>query len=186
MYDTSEFRKGLKIELDGQPYIIVDFQHVSPGKGSAFTRTKMKNMLTNNTIERTFKSGDKVGVPDIVEKKMQYMYSDSEGYHFMDTSNYEQIALNEEQVGDRKLYFQEGINVDVLFYNDRAISVDTPNFVVLTIVRTDPGIRGDTVTGGTKPATLETGAVVQVPFHLNEGDKIKVDTRDNRYVERMS
>ena len=185
MYDTSEFRKGLKIELDGQPYIIVDFQHVSPGKGSAFTRTKMKNLLTTNTIERTFKSNEKVGVPDIVEKKMQYMYNDSEGFHFMDTTNYDQIALNEEQVGDRKFYLQEGINVSVLFYNERAISVDTPNFVVLTITRTDPGIRGDTVTGGTKPATLETGAVVQVPFHLNEGDKIKVDTRDNRYVERM-
>src|SRR3989344_6434914 len=185
MYDTSEFRKGLKIELDGQPYIIVDFQHVSPGKGSAFTRTKMKNLLTTNTIERTFKSNEKVGVPDIVEKKMQYMYNDSEGFHFMDTTNYDQIALNEEQVGDRKLYLQDGINVSILFYNERAISVDTPNFVVLTITRTDPGIRGDTVTGGTKPATLETGAVVQVPFHLNEGDKIKVDTRDNRYVERM-
>ena len=185
MYDTSEFRKGLKIELDGQPYIIVDFQHVSPGKGSAFTRTKIKNLLTTNTIERTFKSNEKVGVPDIVEKKMQYMYNDSEGFHFMDTTNYDQIALNEEQVGDRKFYLQEGINVSVLFYNERAISVDTPNFVVLTITRTDPGIRGDTVTGGTKPATLETGAVVQVPFHLNEGDKIKVDTRDNRYVERM-
>jgi elongation factor P len=186
MYDTSEFRKGLKIELDGSPYIIVDFQHVSPGKGSAFTRTKMKNLLTTNTIERTFKSGDKVGIPDLVEKKMQFMYADGEGFHFMDTTNYEQIALNDEQVGDRKFYFQEGINVSILFYNDRAITVDTPNFVILTITRTDPGIRGDTVTGGTKPATLETGAVVQVPLHLNEGDKIKVDTRDNRYVERAS
>lgn len=185
MYDTSEFRKGLKIEIDGSPFIIVDFQHVSPGKGSAFTRTKMKNLLTNNTIERTFKSGDKVDVPDLAEKKMQYMYSDSEGIHFMDTTNYEQIALNEDQVGDRKLYLQEGITVSILFYNERAISVETPNFVILTIVKTDPGIRGDTVTGGTKPATLETGNVVQVPFHLNEGDKIKVDTRDNRYVERM-
>lgn len=184
MYDTSEFRKGLKIEIENHPYIIVDFQHVSPGKGSAFTRTKMKSLLTQNTVERTFKSGDKVDVPDLVEKKMQFMYMDGEGFHFMDNTSYEQIALNETQIGDRKNYMQEGITVSLLFYNDRPIIVEVPNFVVLKITKTEPGIRGDTVSGGGKPATLETGAVVQVPMHLNEGDKVKVDTRDNRYVEK--
>lgn len=184
MYDTSQFRKGLKIELENQPYIIVDSQFVSPGKGSAFVRTKLKNLLTNNTVEKTFKSGEKVAIPDLVEKKMQYMYSDSEGYHVMDLDTYDQISLTENQVGDRKNYMQEGINLSVMFFNGNAIAVDTPNFVVLKIVETEPGIRGDTASGGSKPAKLETGAVVQVPFHLSEGDKIKVDTRDNSYVER--
>lgn len=186
MYETGDFRKGLKIEFEGSPYVITDFQHVSPGKGAAFTRTKMKNLLTNNTIERNIRSGDKVGVPNIEERQFQYMYADNEGYHMMDQKNFEQIALNEENVGDRKNYFQEGANISVLFYNDKPIAVDVPTFVVLTITETQPGLRGDTVSGGGKPATLETGAVVQVPLHLNEGDKIKVDTRDNSYVEKVS
>jgi elongation factor P len=186
MYETGDFRKGLKILFEESPYIIVDFQHVSPGKGAAFTRTKMKNLLTQSTIERNIRSGEKVGVPDIEEKQYQYMYADGEGYHMMDQKNYEQIFLTEENVGDRKNYFQEGCNVSVLFYNGRPIAVDVPNFVELVITKTDPGLRGDTVSGGSKPATLETGAVVQIPLHLNEGDKIKVDTRDNRYVEKVN
>jgi len=185
MYDTSEFRKGLKIEFEGQPYIITDFQHISPGKGAAFTRTKMKNLLTQNTIERNIRSGEKVGVPDIEERQYQFMYSDNDGFHLMDQKNYEQIQLNEQEVGDAKNYFQEGANISVLFYKGKPISVEPPTFVILTIVETQPGIRGDTVSGGDKPAKLETGAVVQVPLHLNEGDKIKVDTRDNKYVEKV-
>lgn len=185
-YETSQFRKGLKIEVEGQPFVIVDFQHVNPGKGAAFTRTKMKNLLTNNTLERNFRSGDKVDIPDLDERTTQYMYSDGEGHHFMDNKNYEQFCLNDEQVGDRKLYFQEGSSVTILFYNGRTLTVDVPNHVILKIARTDPGLRGDTVTGGSKPATLETGAVVQVPLHLNEGDRIKVDTRDNSYIERVT
>lgn len=185
-YETAQFRKGLKIEVEGSPYIIVDFQHVNPGKGAAFTRTKMKNLLTNNTLERNFRSGDKVDAPDMEDHQTNYMYSDGEGHHFMDNKNYEQFCLSDEQVGDRKLYLQEGITVSILFYNGRPITVEVPFHVVLKIARTDPGIRGDTVTGGTKPATLETGAVVQVPFHLNEGDKVKVDTRDNTYIERVT
>ena len=168
MYDTGEFRKGLKIELEGQPYIIVDFQHVSPGKGNAFTRTKLKNLMTGSGLEKTFKSGDKVKVPDIEEKKMQYMYSDNEGFHLMDNKSYDQICLSETQVGDRKNYLQEGINLSVLFFNEKPITIEVPNFVVLTITRTDPGVRGDTVSGGGKPATLETGLTVQIPLHLNE------------------
>lgn len=186
MYETGDFRKGLKIEFEGSPYVITDFQHVSPGKGAAFTRTKMKSLLTSNTIERNIRSGEKVGVPNIEEKQYQYMYSDNEGFHMMDQKSYEQIALSEEQVGDRKNYFQEGANISVLFYNDKPITVDVPTFVVLTITETQPGIRGDTVSGGGKPATLETGAVVQVPMHLNEGDKIKIDTRDDSYVEKVT
>ena len=186
MYETGDFRKGLKIEFEGTPWVIVDFQHVSPGKGAAFTRTKMKNLLTGNSIERNIRSGEKVGVPNIEEKQYQYMYSDNEGYHLMDQKNFEQIALSDAQVGDQKNYFQEGANISVLFYNERPITVEVPTFVTLTIVDTQPGIRGDTVSGGGKPAKLETGAVVTVPMHLNEGDKIKIDTRDNSYIEKVT
>ncbi len=184
MYSTNQFRKGLKIELDGQPYIMIDFQHVSPGKGSAFTRTKLKNLITNNTLDRTFKNNEKIRVPDIEEKTMQYMYTDGNAYHVMDVKTYDQLELTAKQVGDRKNYLQEGINLSILFFNGSAISVETPNFVVLTVTKTEPGIRGDTASGGSKPATLETGAVLQVPFHINEGEKIKVDTRDGSYVEK--
>lgn len=186
MYETGDFRKGLKIEFEGTPWVIVDFQHVSPGKGAAFTRTKMKNLLTGNSIERNIRSGEKVGVPNIEEKQYQYMYSDNEGYHLMDQKNFEQIALSDAQVGEQKNYFQEGANISVLFYNERPITVEVPTFVTLTIVDTQPGIRGDTVSGGGKPAKLETGAVVTVPMHLNEGDKIKIDTRDNSYIEKVT
>ncbi len=184
--DTSQIKKNLKIEFDGQPYVVVDFQHVSPGKGAAFTRTKMKNLLTQSITEKNFRSGEKLGTPDIEEKQMQFMYKDNEGFHLMDQKDYEQIALSQEQMGDQAYFLQEGINVSVLFYNGRPITIEVPNFVVLTITRTDPGIRGDTVSGGGKPATLETGLTLQVPLHLNEGDKIKVDTRDSSYVEKVN
>ncbi len=186
MYETGDFRKGLKIEFEGQPYIIVDFQHISPGKGAAFTRTKMKNLLTQNTIERNIRSGEKVDIPDMEERHYQYMYADNDGYHLMDQKNYEQIQLSDSEVGDRKNYFQEGAQISVLFYKGKPITVEVPTFVVLTITETQPGIRGDTVSGGGKPATLETGAVVTVPMHLSEGDKIKVDTRDNSYIEKVN
>jgi elongation factor P len=185
MYETGDFRKGLKIEFEGQPYVITDFQHISPGKGAAFTRTKMKNLITQNTIERNIRSGEKVDVPDIEQRQYQYMYSDGDGHHLMEQKTYEQIQLSDAEVGDAKNYFQEGSQIDVLFYKGKPITVEPPTFVVLTIVETQPGIRGDTVSGGDKPAKLETGAVVQVPLHLNEGDKIKVDTRDNKYVEKV-
>lgn len=186
MYETGDFRKGLKIEFEGSPYVITDFQHISPGKGAAFTRTKMKNLLTQNTIERNIRSGEKVGVPDMEERQYQYMYADNDGFHLMDQKNYEQIQLSEKEVGDRKNYFQEGAQISVLFYKGKPITVEVPTFVVLTITETQPGIRGDTVSGGGKPATLETGAVVTVPMHLNEGDKIKIDTRDDTYIEKVT
>ena len=186
MYVTNQFRKGLKIELDGVPYLIVDFQHVSPGKGGAFTRTKLKNMLNQNQIERTFKSGDKVDKANTEEREMQFLYKDGEGYNFMNTANYEQVALQESQLGDSKGYLTEGLKIAVTYFNERPIGIDLPNFIEAKIVKTEPGIRGNTVSGGSKPAEIEAGAVVNVPLHLSEGDLIRVDTRDGTYVEKVN
>jgi elongation factor P len=186
MYATNQFRKGLKIEIEGVPFEIVDFQHVSPGKGSAFTRTKLKNMLNQNVIERTITSGDKLEGANTEEKEMQFLYRDAEGYHFMNNANYDQVAMSEEQLGTGKDFLQENLVIKVMYFNERPIGVELPTFVVLKIVQTDPSFRGDTVTGGSKPAKLETGAMIQVPFHLKEGDLIKVDTRDYKYVEKAN
>lgn len=186
MYATNQFRKGLKVEIEGIPYEIVDFQHVSPGKGRAFTRTKLKNMLNQNVIERTITSGDKLDRANTEEKEMQFLYKDAAGYHFMNQANYDQVALNEEQIGAEKGFLQENLVIKVMYFNERPIAVELPTFVVLKIVQTEPSFRGDTVTGGSKPAVLETGATVAVPFHLKEGDLIKVDTRDRSYVEKAN
>ncbi len=186
MYATNQFRKGLKVELDGVPFEIVDFQHVSPGKGRAFTRTKLKNMLNQNVIERTITSGDKLDQANMEQKEMQFLYRDAEGFHFMNQANYEQVVLFEEQLGLGKNFLTENLVIRVMYFNERPIGVELPTFVVLKIVETDPAFKGDTVTGGTKPAKLETGASVGVPFHLKEGDLIKVDTRDASYVEKAS
>ena len=185
MYSTSEFKKGLKIEIDGTPFMIADFQHVKPGKGGAFVRTKLKNLLTGRVIDQTFRSGEKVEKPDIVEKEMQYLYKDADSYCLMDNETYEQIMLTEEQVGDAILYLKENMNLQVLFFNQQAVAVDLPNFVELEVAQTEPGVRGDTASGGTKPATLESGAVIQVPLFINEGDRLKVDTRTGTYIERL-
>jgi len=186
MYATNQFRKGLKVEIEGIPYEIVDFQHVSPGKGRAFTRTKLKNMLNQNVIERTITSGDKLERANTEEKEMQFLYRDAAGYHFMNQANYEQVSLTEEILGTGKDFLQENLVIKVMYFNERPIGIELPTFVVLKIVQTDPSFRGDTVTGGSKPAKLETGATVNVPFHLKEGDLIKVDTRDSSYVEKAS
>lgn len=185
MYGTNQFRNGLKIEIDNEPFVIVDFQHVKPGKGGAFVRTKLKSLMTGNVLERTFRSGEKVGKPQLEEKEMQYLYSSDNQYHFMDMETYEQLFLTEEQLGTNKNYLQENIVVKVLFYNGQPIGLDVPIFVELRIVETDPGVRGDTASGGTKPAKLETGATVQVPLFLNIDDVIKVDTRTGTYIERV-
>ena len=182
---TTEFRNGLKIELDGEPYIIVDFQHVKPGKGGAFVRTKMKSLRSGNVIDRTFRAGEKVDTPDLEEKKMQYLYAADKDRVFMDTSNYEQIQLNETQLGDNINYLKENMEIKVLYYKGQPINIDIPMFVELAIARTEPGVRGDTASGGSKPATLETGAVIKVPFYLNEGDVVKVDTRTGTFIERV-
>jgi len=186
MYATNQFRKGLKIEIDGIPYEIVDFQHVSPGKGRAFTRTKVRNMLNQNVTEKTITSGDKVDRANTEDKEMQYLYRDAEGFHFMNQANYDQVALSEENLGDAKDFLQENLVINVLYYNERPIGVTLPTFVALKVVETDPAFKGDTVTGGTKPAKLETGAVIQVPFHIKEGDVLKVDTRDYSYSEKVN
>jgi elongation factor P len=186
MFATNQFRKGLKVEIDNVPYEIVDFQHVSPGKGRAFTRTKLKNMINGNMLERTITSGDKLDGANTEQKEMQYLFRDAEGFHFMNQADYDQVALSEELLGDAKGFLQEHLVIQVMYYNERPIGVELPVFVALKIVETDPAFKGDTVTGGTKPAKLETGAVVQVPFHIKEGDVIKVDTRTSDYVEKVN
>lgn len=186
MYATNQFRKGLKVEIEGVPYEIIDFQHVSPGKGRAFTRTKLKNMLNQNILERTITSGDKLDQANTEQKDMQFLYKDAEGYHFMNQANYDQVALSEEQLGDSKDFLQENLAIKIMYFNERPIGVELPTFVVLKVVETDPAHKGDTVTGGTKPAKMETGAVVSVPFHIKEGDMLKVDTRTYSYVEKAN
>lgn len=186
MYETSDFKKGLKLLLDDQPYVIVDFQHVKPGKGNQFSRTKLKNLLTGVNLERTFKSGEKFGVPDIVTQTMTFLYKDEDGFHFMNPESYDQVDLNGDDVGEAAFFMTENMTVSMLFFNDRPISVETPNTVVLTVTETDPGLKGNTVTGATKPAILETGHKVSVPLHINEGDQLKVDTRTGEYLERVN
>ena len=183
--DTSEFRKGLKIEVDGEPFEIVEFQHVKPGKGSAFVRTSIRNLLTGRVLQPTFKSGDKVGKPDIEERDMQYLYKQGDDFYFMDNRNFEQTYLGEAALGEAKNFLKEQINASILFYNGKAIGVTLPNAVELKVVKCDPGIRGDTVSGALKPATLETGYEVSVPLFINEGDVLKIDTRDGKYLTRV-
>ena len=186
VYPTNEFKKNVKLEIDNIPYSIVEFQHVSPGKGSAFTRTKLKNLLNGNVIERTFKSGDRIPAANVDNREMQFLYKDNNGFNFMNTENYEQIIISEEQIGEQALFMMDNMTVQVLFFNDKPITVDLPTFVNLKVKSTAPAFKGDTVTGGTKPATMETGAVVQVPFHISEGDLLKIDTRESSYVEKAS
>jgi len=185
MYSTADFRTGLKIELDGKPFTIIEFLHVKPGKGGAFVRTKLKNMITGQVLEKTFRAGEKVVPPNIQEKEMQYLYQDKDEFCFMDTETFDQVFLTVEQLKENRPFLKENTNVKVLIYNDRIMGIELPNFVDLKIVQTDPGIKGNTVTGGSKPATLESGAVIQVPLFVNIGDIIRVDTRSKEYIERV-
>lgn len=185
MISTSDFRKGLKIEYKGEPCEIVDFQHVKMGRGGAVVRTKMKNIKTGNVLEDTFRSGDKFERPELEEKTMQYLYFQDGLYYFMDTENYEQVPFNEKQLGDSRLFLKENIIAAVLSYKGTPIGIELPTFVELQIAETEPGFKGDTAAGGYKPAKLETGATVKVPFHINIGDVIRVDTRSGEYVERV-
>ena len=185
MYNTAEFKKGLKIEIDGSPYTIVDFQHVKPGKGGAFVRTKMKNLLTGRVLDQTFRSGERVKKPDLVEKEMQYLYRDGDRYCLMDNETYEQIMLTADQVGEARQYLTENMAVKVLFFNQQPVAVEVPLFVELEVAQSEPGVKGDTAAGGTKPATLESGVTIQVPLFINEGDRVKVDTRTGAYIERV-
>jgi elongation factor P len=182
---TAEFRKGLRIVFDGAPYTIVDFQHVKPGKGGAFVRTKLKHMRQGRVIDNTFRSGEKVELVDFEEKHMQFLYRDDR-FHFMDMETYDQVSLSANEVGDAALYLKDNTEVEVLYIDGAPVSIELPNFIELAIAKTDPGVRGDTAQGGTKPATLETNAVVQVPLFLNEGDIVKVDTRTGEYLGRVA
>ena len=185
MYSTSYFRKGLKIELDGAPYIIVDFLHVKPGKGGAFVRTKIKHLMTGRVLDQTFRSGERVKRPDLVEREMQFLYREGDNFYMMDNENFEQLAITAEQLGDGVLFLSDNLNVKVLIFNQQPVAVELPTFVELEVTETEPGVRGDTASGGNKPATLESGAVVQVPLFINEGDRVKVDTRTGDYIERV-
>jgi elongation factor P len=186
MYDLSDFKKGLKILIENEPYSVVDFQHVKPGKGNQFTRTKLKHLINGSNLERTFKSGEKFGVPDVAFKDMDYLYKDENGFNFMDQSSYEQIALDADFLGDAANYLTENLQVKVVFFNERAVGVELPKSVVLRVAQTDPGFKGNTVVNTYKPATLETGYVVQVPLHIAEGDTLKINTTDGTYVERVN
>ncbi|OCC14814.1 Translation elongation factor P [Dissulfuribacter thermophilus] len=184
MYDSSDLRKGLKIVIDGEPYIITDFEFSKPGKGQALYRCKLKNMLTGYTMDRTYRSGDKFEPANLNEVKMQFLYKDGDGYHFMNMTTYEQIDMTEDQVGDAKNFLKENMEVSILFFDETPISIDLPNFVELEVIDAPPGVKGDTATGATKPVTLETGYTIQVPLFVEEGDWLKIDTRTGQYVER--
>lgn len=186
MVETSDFRKNLKILVEGQPYVITDFQHVKPGKGNQFTRTKMRNLLTGSNLERTFKSGERFEEPDMMSADAQYLYKDDSGFNFMNKTNYETISVSEEEAGESKFYLIENMEVTLLFYNGRVIGIDVPNTVNLKVAKADPGVKGDRVTGATKPATMETGLVLSLPLHINEGDILRIDTRTGLYVSRVN
>jgi elongation factor P len=183
---TSDFKKGKKILFRDEPYMIVDFAHVKPGKGGAFVRTKMKNMITGLMHEETFRSGEKFPDPDLSYRDMQFLYQDDTLYNFMDQESYEQVALNKDQIEEVLSFLKEGIAYTVLYFGEKPIGVTPPLFMNLEVKETPPGVRGDTAQGGgSKPATLETGLVIQVPLFIQEGDILKVDTRDSKYIERV-
>ena len=185
MYDTSDIRKGLKIVLDGQPYTVVDFQFVKPGKGQAFTRTRIKNLKTGAVIDRTFRSGEKIEPADVEVREMTYIYPDGEDYVFMDPSG-DQLTVLGSVLGDGRNYLTDGLEVEIVLFKGEPIDVTLPPHVVVEVTKTDPGVRGDTASNVTKPATISTGAVVQVPLFINEGETIKVDTRTGEYMERVN
>jgi elongation factor P len=185
MATTAEFRNGLTIRMDGDLYTIVEFQHVKPGKGGAFVRTKLKNVKTGRVIDRTFRSGEKVEDVRLENKQVQYLYKGEGEFVFMDMNSYEQFPASKEVVRDAASFMKEGMEVEILFDGSDPIGITLPIFVELGITKTEPGFKGDTATGGSKPATLETGAVIQVPLFLEEGEKVKVDTRTGEYVERV-
>lgn len=185
MISTNEFRKGAKIEYKGEPCEIIDFQHVKMGRGGAIVRTKMKSLRTGNVLEDTFRSGEKFETPHLEEKEMQYLYADGDLHYFMDVETFEQVPITTSKLGDAKKFLKENMVVAILNYRGEPLTVELPTFVELVVTQTEPGFKGDTASGGSKPATLETGAVVRVPFHINEGDVIRIDTRTSEYIERV-
>jgi len=184
LISTNDFKTGLTIEVEGDVYQVVDFQHVKPGKGSAFVRSKLRNLRTGAVIDKTFNAGEKVPKAHIERRDVQYLYNDGQSYHFMDMESYDQFSMEKEQLDDAVKYLKENMTIQILMFQGKSIGIDLPNFVELTVVETAPGIKGDTASGGTKPATLETGYVVQVPFFINEGDVLQIDTRSGHYIKR--
>ncbi|HBU11453.1 MAG TPA: elongation factor P [Clostridiales bacterium] len=185
MVSAGEFRKGMTVEIDGGVWSIVDFQHVKPGKGAAFVRTKIKNVVTGGVLEKTYNPTEKFPKAHVERKEMQYLYSDGELYHFMDTETYEQLPLNLEKVEEALPYVKENMNVTIKFFKGEAFAVEPPNFVEMEITETEPGFKGDTATAGNKPAIIETGAKVMVPLFIETGDHVRIDTRTGEYMERV-
>lgn len=184
MINVNDFKTGVSVEINGDAYVVVEFQHVKPGKGSAFVRTKLRNARTGASIEETFNAGVKLPKAHLDRREMEYLYHDGEFYVVMDVENFDQLQLSEIQMGDNKNYLKENMHLSVLSYKGNVIGVDLPGQVELEVIDTEPGIKGDTASGGNKPATLETGAVVRVPFFINVGDRIKVNTSTGDYIER--
>lgn len=186
MISSNDFRTGTSIELDGSPWKVIEFLHVKPGKGSAFVRTKLKNMMSGNTVDRTFRAGEMVPQATIEKSDVQYLYPESGDYVFMDMETYDQFSLSSDQIGEKVKYLKEEMDVAVLRWGERIIDVELPTSVVLAVTETDPGVKGDTATGGTKPAKVETGAEIQVPLFIKIGEKVKIDTRTDTYLGRES
>ncbi|MGE5389709.1 MAG: elongation factor P [Deltaproteobacteria bacterium] len=184
MISVNDFKTGVTIELEGQAYQVVEFQHVKPGKGAAFVRAKLKNVKTGGSIERTFRGGEKVPKAHLDRREMQYLYNDGSAFVFMDTENFEQMTINPDQMGDGAKWLLENMNIQVLFFQGNIIGIELPNFVEMVVTDTEPGVKGDTATGATKMATLETGATVKVPLFINTGDKLRIDTRSGEYLDR--
>lgn len=184
MISVNDFKTGVTIELDGQAWQVVDFQHVKPGKGAAFVRAKLKNVKSGGSVEKTFRGGEKLHRAHLDRREMQYLYNDGEGYVFMDTENFEQTTISAEAIGEGIKWLLENMNIQVLLFQENIIGIELPNFVELEVVDTEPGVKGDTATGASKSATLETGASVQVPLFVNTGDRLRIDTRTGEYMER--
>ena len=185
MISTVDFRNGVRLMVEGEPFYIVEFQHVKPGKGGAFVRTKLKSYLSGNVLDRTFRSGERFEEPDLEERNMQFLYATGESYTFMDTESYEQLSFDKGALGDNADLLKENMVVKILVYEHRPIDVELPNFIELKVVDAEPGVRGDTASGGNKPAIVETGATIKVPLYLEVGTVIKIDTRTRSYVERV-
>ncbi len=185
MISVNDFKTGVTIELEGVVYQVVEFQHVKPGKGAAFVRAKLKNVKTGGSVEKTFRGGEKVHKAHLDKREMQYLYNDGDGYVFMDTQSYEQLSISKSDIGDGAKWLMENMNIYVLLYQGTIMGIELPNFVELVVVETEPGIKGDTATGATKNAKLESGATVLVPLFVNEGDKLRIDTRTGLYMERV-
>ena len=186
MYDTSDIRKGLKVLMDGNPFTIVEFQFVKPGKGAAFTRTRFKNLLSGAVIERNIRSGEKLEPANVDERQMQFLFREGEDFVFMDQANYEQMHVSGEIVGDDARFLKDNLEVAVLIFNDRPVGITLPNFVALKVISSEPGIKGDTSGGATKPATMETGTIINVPLFIKPGETLRIDTRTGDYVERVA